>query len=346
MKFSICVPTYNRASHLRNCLHSIIQSQEEAGFEVEVCVSNNGSTDDTDAVVRDASSRLNIRYNRNPTNLGIPRNFLKVVSMASGDFAWLLGDDDLVMPHTVTQLQRLINDHPGVDFFYVNSCHLSTDYVREFPQPFDTSNLPPEMARFSGWGRSGEMPFLELIDPRKSFDFLGGMFLSVFRRENWLRCAGSLDPDALRDSRVFSHFDNTFPHVRIFARAFARSQAFFCVEPLSVCLSGAREWAPMYPFIRTVRLPEALDIYRANGLPLVRYLWCRNFALKYAIPDMISMVLRRRMSGLEFARPFLLVAKYCLFPNFYLSALFFAGRKLAGVIRGIRGRLNASAVQA
>ena len=96
-----------------------------------------------------------------------------------------------------------------------------------------------------------------------------------------------LNPFALTDIRTFSYFDNTFPHIKIFAKAFANNNAFFSAEPLSVCLTGAREWSPMYPFVHSVRLIEALVEYKKNGLSFLRYLWCKNYALNNFIPDFI-----------------------------------------------------------
>ena len=123
MKLSICIPPYNRASHLANCLNSIILCNSQSEFNFEICVSDNCSGDETEAVVHHAQSNINIKYHRNHTNLGIPRNFLQVVSMADGEFIWLIGDDDLLMPDAIRVLHRLINCHPDIDFFYVNSFH-------------------------------------------------------------------------------------------------------------------------------------------------------------------------------------------------------------------------------
>ena len=327
MKLSVCIPTYNRAGHLANCLSSLVKNRERSPVEFEVCVSDNGSTDNTEEVVRAAQARLPIRYHRNERNLGIPRNFLNVVSMATGEFAWLVGDDDLLVPDCIERLLRLIETHPGVDFFYINSFHLTTEFVRSFPQPFDTANLPRDMQPFSSWTQAGELPFLGLIDPRISFDFLGGMFLAVFRRQRWIDNAGALDAAAIADMRTFSHFDNTFPHVKIFSRAFAKSRAYFNPEPLSVCLTGAREWAPMYPFVKSVRLVEALREYRRNGLPLLRYWRCKNFALGNFIPDLGSMIIHRERSGLKYVKKVPLVLSNLPYPNFYLSLVYFIVRK-------------------
>lgn len=340
MKISICIPTYNRATHLANCLRSIISNKLKSSIDFQVCVSDNCSTDETERVVRSAQKEITIKYQKNQSNLGVARNVLNVVQMADGEFAWLIGDDDLLLPYALEELSDLIERHPDIDYFYINSFHLTAEFVLSFPQPFNISNLPEKMEPFSSWTYSGEMKFMDLIDPKISFDFLGGMFLSVFRRKNWISNVNIIDREALSDSRVFSHFDNTFVHVKIFSKAFAHSNAFFYAKPLSVCLTGAREWAPMYPFIRSVRLVEALDEYRKNGLSYAKYLRCKNFALRTFLPDLAYMFINRDSSGFNYINPFKLIFKNFLYPNFYLSIIYYIIRKLKVILSNFRNTPN------
>lgn len=304
-----------------------------------MCISDNNSSDETEDVVRAAQSDLEIKYHKNTSNLGIPRNFLKVVSMADGDFVWLVGDDDLVMPNAVSDFYALVEAHPNVDFFYANSYHLNTEYLQKFPSPFDTLNLPQAMKQFSSWCQAGVLDFFELISPKISFDFLGGMYLSIFRKQNWDRHAHVLDAEALHATRTFSHFDNTFPHVKIFASAFASSKAYFNPKPLSVSLTGAREWSPMYPLIHSVRLIEALGEYRKKGLPYWKYLYCRNYALNNFIPDLLYIILNRKTSGYDYISPIKLLLANCIYPNFYLSSFYFLGRRFKRIFNRISSRL-------
>lgn len=327
-KLSICIPTYNRARNLRNCLHSIEVINLAFRELVEICVSNNGSSDETDEIIKEAQLKMPINYNRNQSNIGIARNFVKVVNMASGEFVWLIGDDDLLLPNTFEKILMLIDEYQKVDYFFVNSYHLTTEFVFNFPQPFHTINLPKKMDHFSNYKKSREMPFLALIDPDKSFDFLGGMYLAVFRRSKWLEKVSVLNQDAINDTRIFSHFDNTFPHVKIFANAFADSSAYFNAEPLSVCLTGAREWSKFYPLIHSVRLVEALEEYRKNGLSYWQYWRCRNFALNNFISDLGSMILRRN-SGLKYVNLHTIIFKNLIYPNTYLSLIYFIIRKIS-----------------
>ena len=333
-KISICIPTFNRCNHLANCLNSIILNTNYNIKDVQICVSDNFSTDETEAVVRHAQNKIDIVYRKNKKNLGIPRNFLNVINMADGKYAWLIGDDDLLLPSTFQRLLKIIDQNNSVDFFYINSFHLNTEYIFKHCQPFDTKNLPIKMERFSKWKDSGQINFLELINPEISFDFLGGMFLSVFKREKWIESSQLLDNDAINNKKIFSHFDNTFPHVKIFANAFSNSNAYFHAEPLSVCLTGAREWVTMYPFIRSVRLIEALDEYHKNGLPYTTYWRCKNFALRTFIPDMVYIFIYKKKSGYEHFDFFRLLFSNSLYPGFYWSFFRFITRKFNNLIRG------------
>lgn len=339
-RVSLCIPTYNRSAHLENCLNSIILCNSQSELKFQVCVSDNNSDDETEDVVSRAQLVINIKYKKNKSNLGIPKNFINVVSMADGEFIWLIGDDDLLMPNAIADLYNLFDKNPLVDFFYVNSYHLNADYSKNYPAPFDIANLPKDMVPFSKWKVDGEMNFLDLINPQISFDFLGGMFLSVFRKKNWENNINILDKNAVQDSRVFSHFDNTFPHVKIFAKAFASSRAYFNSRPLNVCLSGAREWSPMYPLIHSVRLVEALQEYRKNGLPYLKYIYCKNYALNNFIPDFARMYLEKEESGYVYVKPVKLLLEYFLYPNFYFSFFYFIGRRLRVIWNRVIGVSN------
>ena len=310
VKLSLCIPTYTRAKFLSGALSSIADALAKSSLRIEVCVSDNASTDSTAQVVAEAQTLMPIKYRRNAENQGVARNILASVSMAEGEFSWLLGDDDRLLPSALERLSGLFAAAPRADHFFVNS------------------QSEPGGPPFSSWTRSGPTPFLELVDPRISFDFLVGMFLSVFRTRLWRENLDALDQAALHDPRVFSSLDNMAPHVKIFAKAFAKSESYLYAEPLTVNLSGAREWAPLYPLVKSVRLVEALEEYRKNGLPFLRYVRCRNVALNTFLPDLANILINGERKGASFVSPARLLLSNCWYPNFYLSPFYYAGRKL------------------
>jgi len=327
VQLSICIPTRNRARYLANNLRSIEIAAQRSSTPFQVCISDNGSTDATGEVIEQFIDRLPMKVHRNAVDTGIPRNFMKVVEIADGEFTWLVGDDDLVMPDALAVLRRLISENPTVDYFYVNSYHLDVKYLDGRGKPFDTRDLPDGMQTVSSFRDDGRLPFFRLIDPAVSFDFLAGMYLSVFRRSCWLSHVDTLKPCQIDHEGTFSTLDNTIPHVKIFAAAFRKSQAFFCSRALSVNLSGAREWARMYPLVRTVRLPEVLDEYKKNGLPWLRYVRCKNFAFRWFAPDVARLLMARRQTGARYVRWKVLLGA-CLYPNAYLSPGYYVWNKL------------------
>lgn len=116
---SICIPTYNRANCLEECLNSIAKSI--AGFEddVEIVISDNASTDTTQKVVEKFCGTLSvIRYFRNVENIGGERNFRLVASLAEAEYILVFGDDDKMAAAAIEIILDKIKK--GVDLLVLN----------------------------------------------------------------------------------------------------------------------------------------------------------------------------------------------------------------------------------
>ncbi|WP_224981785.1 glycosyltransferase family 2 protein [Geomonas agri] len=91
---SITIPTYNRCETLKANLSKIV---EELDSEIEILVSDNASTDGTEALCRQYQERFSFfNYHRNEFNLGYDLNVLNCVELCSGHYIWFLSDDDFV----------------------------------------------------------------------------------------------------------------------------------------------------------------------------------------------------------------------------------------------------------
>jgi len=90
---TIGIPTYNRAdSYLRQTLQSAVNQTYP---NVEIVVSDNGSTDNTGALVKSFSDPR-LRYFRHPENVGVNNNFNSCLKQSRGDYFLLLHDDDMI----------------------------------------------------------------------------------------------------------------------------------------------------------------------------------------------------------------------------------------------------------
>jgi len=110
MRVSICIPQYNRIEFLLKSL-SIIANQSYAN--IEIVISDDASSDHTEDAIKDFKStyKYPILYHRFDSNQGYDRNLRKSIELASGDYCFVLGNDDTlfnnhVIEHFVSLLER------------------------------------------------------------------------------------------------------------------------------------------------------------------------------------------------------------------------------------------------
>ncbi len=110
---SIGVPVYNGKRYLREALDSAL-AQDYPHFEV--IVSDNASTDGTEAVAREyAEKDARIRYWRNAENLGALPNFGQAFALSNGKyFTWLACDDVLSSPRYLSTTAAFLDANPDV----------------------------------------------------------------------------------------------------------------------------------------------------------------------------------------------------------------------------------------
>jgi glycosyltransferase involved in cell wall biosynthesis len=334
MKLSICVPTYNRPQYLENCLNSILiaKKKEKCNFNFEVCVSDNGSKHDIKKIINKYKKNLNVKFHRFGRNMGISVNFLKTIKMASGEFIWMLGSDDMLVPNAFKELNKIYKKNKDVDFVCINSFNLKKSYLDKFSHPFNTLNLPNKMDSFSKLKISRKLDFWQLIDPKIAWDFMLAMFLLMFKREMFCKNLNAFDYKKIKDKRWMSNQDNTFFYLKVFANAFKNSKAFFCAKPLSVNMQGVREWTTLYYLVEIIRIPEILDYYRSQGLGFFRYIYCKNFSLR----NFTNYVIKILLSGKKGRSHYIDVRKHIfsnlIFPNVYLSIIYFFIRKIKQIL--------------
>lgn len=117
---SFCIPTFNRAIQLEKCLASIYtQIGRDSLFEV--FVSNNMSTDDTEAVINKYSDLYgNLTYNKNEANIGADRNIALTIEKSKGKYIILHGDDDYFKDNTIYPLMDVINKNSDSSLLFIN----------------------------------------------------------------------------------------------------------------------------------------------------------------------------------------------------------------------------------
>jgi glycosyltransferase involved in cell wall biosynthesis len=115
-RVSIGLPVYNGEVFLDDTLDSLLAQTFE---NFELIISDNASTDRTEAICRDYAARdARIRYERNAHNLGAAQNFNRTVACARGPYFKWAAHDDLCAPEFLQRCVEVLDRDPNVILCY------------------------------------------------------------------------------------------------------------------------------------------------------------------------------------------------------------------------------------
>lgn len=199
---TIAIPTYNRKHELCNLLDAI---QQQICEGVEVIVSDNASNDGTDLAMCNYKW---VKYHKNHENLGADRNFLKCYDLATGEYVWLLGSDDIVTDKSISVIVEFLKEvNKPLDLVYLNHYIFLKDdnctqrIVKKFLASDDSFVL------------SDKNRFIEITKARITF-----MSCILLRRECFNRARN-----------VFSYIGTSFIHTCIFFESTKNDDSSFGV---------------------------------------------------------------------------------------------------------------------
>lgn len=314
-KLAICVPTYNRAALLHNCLLSIFEEIEPVKDFVEVIVSDNCSTDNTLEVIEEMKEKYLFKYIRNNTNIGANSNIVSITNYAEAEFCWIVGDDDFVLPGGVKRIVDIINTFPEIDYILAACVHFDTDKIKKDPSFRLLVNSSIEL---DGSNSSNRSFFVEnwndLINAKINDVFLGSLQLEIFRREKWEKYSKQIKIIG----EPFFSLNNTYPHIVIFAHTMINCKAYYCGLPVIAAGDGARSWIGFVPLIYLTRLHDALDLYLKSGINEEQIRIARCYLLKKSGYFILKLLADNSLPRGDFCF-FNFVKKYWKYKDFWFS---------------------------
>lgn len=112
-KFSLIIPTYNRAHLIGRTIESCL-NQTYPHFEIIVI--DDGSTDNTEEIVKAFQSPKIKYYKISNSERGFARNF--GVSKADGEYVSFHDSDDILYPHYFQTAFEIVSKHPDIPVFH------------------------------------------------------------------------------------------------------------------------------------------------------------------------------------------------------------------------------------
>lgn len=118
---SICIPIYNRASHLERMLHRFLEDRELFQEKIHLMISDNASEEDLKSILLKYQKKgLQLDYYRQEYNIGPDKNFEFCFKCAKGKFTWLLGSDDIPVKGFIRRLIDILSIHDDIGLCHID----------------------------------------------------------------------------------------------------------------------------------------------------------------------------------------------------------------------------------
>jgi hypothetical protein len=171
------IPTYRRPKLLRRAIQSVL-NQTYPHFQV--CVYDNASGDETEAVVAEIMRRdSRVHYHRHAENIGLEHNFAYGAERVTTPFLNFLSDDDLLLPSFFETAMNSFERHPSAAMFVGHLISMTRDATLAAGQipPWESGLYEPP----SGFVRWLRVPFTwtSTLFNRDALASVGGLDTSV-----------------------------------------------------------------------------------------------------------------------------------------------------------------------
>lgn len=125
---SVLVPTYNQAEWIEA---TVLSAVEQDYGNLEVVVTDDGSTDSSQGIIRELAARYSGRLVPvlGETNVGIPGNVNRGLAVCRGEYIAFLGGDDLFLPGKISRQLAFMQARPdyGLSYHDIDVFESTTD---------------------------------------------------------------------------------------------------------------------------------------------------------------------------------------------------------------------------
>jgi abequosyltransferase len=230
-ELSLCIATLNRARYLSETLECLLP---QLNSDIEIVILDGGSSDRTPEVVERFRQRFpQLKYERRAEAGGIDRDFDDAVGLASGDYCWLMSDDDLLEPGTLQKV--LVQIRQGTPSVVVVNAAI---YNADFSELLHERML--RVAEDRAYGLEDNERFF--IDAARYLSYIGAV---IVRRELWQSRARA------------PYFGSYFIHLGVLFQA-PLTRAFVIAEPLVKIRYGNASWSARAFEIWMFKWPELI----------------------------------------------------------------------------------------
>jgi glycosyltransferase involved in cell wall biosynthesis len=222
IKFTVIVPTRERADTLYHCLQTLVRQRYE---NFEILVSDNFSRDNTEQVVRSICDSR-IKYINTGRRVGMSRNYEFALSHVKDGWITYLGDDDGLVPDALALANNVIRE---------TGCKALSSKWHHYTWPNFDGTLPPNFLRVRiGRGyrvRNAKAALRQSLKGRLDYLELPKVYIGGFAEYETL--------NRLRDESGYFFVSRNPDVYAAVALSLALDRYVYLHEPLSICGASA-----------------------------------------------------------------------------------------------------------
>lgn len=303
IKLSLCIPTYNRSDALEILLESIYRQIGNHKDEVEVCISDNASTDDTEEIVKKYIGKFDLKYDKKENPIHPILNWNNAIDiLPSGEYVLMVGDDDVFINNAIERMLDMIQQYPS-DYYYLNHIHAQVNVNKD---KVYNHNCVMEYRNDECECQNQTSRYIDKWE--EIFNFISGDYqeMNMLFIGNHLMKRGMWHADVDKFERLFNDYIRNkqplceetkeyfysiwSPHVTIIANVMMGKRCYYCDEPMISQGMGINA-SDIFQIYLLLFMPRDLKMLRDTGMDDTEYRKYYEYVSKQEVKRYVNLLL-------------------------------------------------------
>jgi len=162
---TVAIPAHNRPETIKSTLETLKGENLDL---FTILVSDDSSTNSVEKVVKSYQETMpNLRYKKNPVNLGYSANVAHLYDLADTRYIWFLCDDDTVNHGAIAQILTALRKYEPVVAIF--NCTWDDSFGRKLTAGVNSDVIHSDIDAFEDYNVLMRMTFLSILVVEKSF---------------------------------------------------------------------------------------------------------------------------------------------------------------------------------
>ena len=251
---SVCITTYQREEWIKLNIDNFLNVSKGLENIVELIVCDNSSSYSIENIIIENSKYKNVNIYQNSGNIGMLNNLSQTVSLADGEYIWLVGDDDVIHQGSLEKIIEILNTHKPdlINLNYKYNNEINTPNIGNLNKYLNESTIICN-------GKSSHLELLKNVSAYNE-NFYTAIYTFITKKTNSLRI---FNQDT--SGGPFSNMQTCVPSTKYIFTYLSEVDTYWENNPL-ITINLNVSWGEFAPIWILERIPEVYDYAELNGV--------------------------------------------------------------------------------